>query len=67
MDPVGAGFGNKMVTYLKATGCFHRYSWGNMLLIMTQQPTATHVAEYRTWQRVNRQVFSADTENECLS
>jgi hypothetical protein len=35
---------------------FHRYSHGNVLLILSQRPDATHVAGYRTWQRQGRQV-----------
>lgn len=35
---------------------FHRYSINNLLLILDQNPTATHVAGYRTWQRLGRQV-----------
>src|SRR5215211_7674236 len=35
---------------------FHSYSWRNCLLIMTQMPTATQVAGYRTWQGMGRQV-----------
>lgn len=35
---------------------FHRYSINNLLLILSQQPEATHVAGYRTWQKLGRQV-----------
>src|SRR5215204_709938 len=35
---------------------FHRYSHGNVLLIMSQRPDATQVAGYHTWRRVGRQV-----------
>ena len=35
---------------------FHRYSHGNVLLILAQRPDATQVAGYRTWQRQGRQV-----------
>src|SRR4051794_33492682 len=42
--------------YLDAQAKFHKYSWGNVLLILGQQPAATHVAGYRTWQSLNRYV-----------
>jgi antirestriction protein ArdC len=42
--------------YLDAQAKFHRYSWGNVLLILSQQPEATQVAGYRTWQALGRQV-----------
>jgi hypothetical protein len=42
--------------YLAAMGRFHEYSLGNALLIAVQRPNATHVAGYRTWQGLGRQV-----------
>ena len=42
--------------YLAAMGRFHRYSYGNILLILAQQPGATRVAGYRRWQALGRQV-----------
>jgi antirestriction protein ArdC len=42
--------------YLDAQARFHRYSFGNVLLILTQRPDATRVAGYNTWQSVGRQV-----------
>lgn len=35
--------------YLAAMSKFHRYSFGNALLILLQCPAATHVAGYTTW------------------
>lgn len=35
---------------------FHRYSPGNVLLIMSQMPEATRVAGYHAWQDLGRQV-----------
>jgi antirestriction protein ArdC len=35
---------------------FRRYSFGNCLLIAAQFPGATHVAGYRAWQALDRQV-----------
>lgn len=42
--------------FLDFVGSFHHYSLNNLLLIMAQRPEATHVAGYRTWQKLNRQV-----------
>ena len=42
--------------FLAFAQAFHRYSLGNLLLIFAQSPEATHVAGYRTWQSLNRQV-----------
>src|ERR1700724_3514498 len=35
---------------------FHRYSWGNTLLIALQSPDATQVAGFHTWLRLGRHV-----------
>jgi antirestriction protein ArdC len=35
---------------------FHRYSYGNVLLIASQDGRATHVAGFRAWRRLNRYV-----------
>ncbi|MGW9114532.1 ArdC family protein, partial [Microbacterium sp. NPDC055683] len=42
--------------FLRFAQSFHRYSLGNLLLIFAQCPEATHVAGYRTWQKLGRQV-----------
>ena len=41
---------------LAATGRVHQYSFGNVLLILRQNPDAIRVAGYRTWQSFGRQV-----------
>jgi hypothetical protein len=35
---------------------FHRYSWGNTLLIAWQRPDATRVAGFHAWRRLGRHV-----------
>ena len=50
------GMSESFKTYLTAMARFHRYSPCNVLLIAMQQPTATRVAGYRTWQKLGRQV-----------
>ena len=42
--------------FLAFAQTFHRYSLNNLLLILAQNPEATHVAGYRTWQKLGRQV-----------
>lgn len=49
-----AGHSEALKTYLEAMGRFHRYSWGNVLLIASQRPNATHVAGYHTWHDLGR-------------
>ena len=42
--------------YLETMSRFHKYSYGNVMLIMAQNPEATRVAGYRRWQQLGRQV-----------
>src|ERR1039458_6218245 len=51
-----AGHSDAMKNYLSAMGRFHRYSWGNVLLIASQKPSATHVAGFHTWRQLGRSV-----------
>lgn len=48
--------GDSWKAWLGVQSKFHRYSWNNTLLIMVQNPEATQVAGYRTWQGMGRQV-----------
>jgi len=48
------GQSEALKNYLSAMGRFHRYSWGNVLLIASQRPGATHVAGYHTWHDLGR-------------
>ena len=51
-----AGHSDALTAYLRFLGRFHRYSALNTLLIMIQNPEATHVAGYGRWQDLKRQV-----------
>lgn len=42
--------------YLKVAAKFHKYSFGNVILIAVQNSSATRVAGYRKWQELGRQV-----------
>lgn len=42
--------------WLSVAARFHRYSFNNQILIYAQRPAATHVAGYRRWQSLGRQV-----------
>ena len=51
-----AGESERLKAYLAMLARFPRYSWGNVLLIYWACPDASHVAGYRAWQRLGRQV-----------
>ena len=55
-----AGKSEALQNYLATMGRFHRYSWGNVLLIGSQRPTATRVAGYHTWKDLGRRVKTGE-------
>ncbi|MCH8852363.1 MAG: DUF1738 domain-containing protein, partial [Planctomycetes bacterium] len=42
--------------FLDSASKFHAYSFGNIMLINLQYPSASRVAGYRAWQALGRQV-----------
>ncbi len=44
------------IAYLRFIAAFRRYSFSNLMLIAAQCPHATHVAGFRKWQQLGRQV-----------
>ena len=56
VNELEAGQSEQLKAYLAMMGRFRAYSPTNVLLICMQFPQASHVAGYRTWQRLGRQV-----------
>lgn len=48
------GHSDALTSYLKAVALFHSYSFGNIMLIVSQRPDATQVAGFRTWKKLGR-------------
>lgn len=48
------GQSDAMKSFLAAVGRFHRYSFGNIMLIASQKPDATRVAGFQTWKSLGR-------------
>ena len=51
-----AGHSEALTSYLTAMSRFHNYSFGNVLEIARQMPTATRVAGFWTWKNLGRSV-----------
>jgi len=51
-----SGESEVLTQYLNAMARFHTYSFGNIMLIARQKPTATRVAGIRTWNSLGRLV-----------
>jgi antirestriction protein ArdC len=56
MEALEQGHSDAFKQYLSGLSRFHRYSWGNVLLIYNQRPDATHVAGFQAWLRMRRYV-----------
>jgi antirestriction protein ArdC len=56
MEALERGQSQALKRYLAVMSRFHRYSWGNVLLIYSQRPDATHVAGFQAWLRMRRYV-----------
>src|ERR1035438_2946163 len=55
-DLLEQGHSATMTAYLATLARFHRYSFGNALLIYFQRPEATRVAGFHAWRRLGRMV-----------
>ena len=51
-----AGKSEALKNYLAVMSRFHRYSWGNCLMIYFQRPDASQVAGFHAWLKLNRHV-----------
>ena len=48
------GHSDQLTVLLKTMARFHKYSWHNVALIVSQRPTATRVAGFHTWRTMGR-------------
>ena len=55
-DALAAGQSETLQRYLAVMGRFHRYSFGNVMLILMAKEDATHVAGFHKWKELGRQV-----------
>lgn len=53
---LAGGNSESLDAYLSAMGRFHRYSFGNIMLILAQCPDATRVAGFTRWKSLGRHV-----------
>jgi len=54
VEALEKGESEVLTMYLNAMARFHNYSFGNIMLIARQRPTATRVAGIRTWNSLGR-------------
>src|SRR5277367_933277 len=56
IEQLEAGHSDALTAYLNAMSRFHNYSFGNVLEIARQRPTATRVAGMYAWNQLGRRV-----------
>src|ERR1700746_4203644 len=56
IEQLAAGHSDALTAYLNAMSRFHNYSFGNILEIARQKPTATRVAGLYAWNQLGRKV-----------
>ena len=56
IEQLEAGHSEALTNYLTAMSRFHNYSFGNVMEIARQMPTATRVAGFWTWKNLGRSV-----------
>jgi hypothetical protein len=56
IEQLEQGHSEGLTSYLTAMGRFHRYSFGNILEIARQKPSATRVAGMYAWNQLGRRV-----------
>jgi N-terminal domain of anti-restriction factor ArdC len=60
IEQLEAGHSEALTEYLTAMSRFHHYSFGNVLEIARQMPTATRVAGFWTWKNLGRSVNAGE-------
>ena len=53
---LSAGRSETLCKYLATLARFHHYSFGNIMMIYSQSPEASHVAGFNTWKKLGRNV-----------
>ena len=56
IEQLEAGHSEGLTAYLTAMGRFHNYSFGNILEIARQRPSATRVAGMYAWNQLGRRI-----------
>ncbi len=67
MQQLEAGHSETLAAYLSAMARFHSYSFGNILAIARQRPTATRVAGYGAWKELGRFVKKGEKGIQILA
>jgi hypothetical protein len=60
IEQLEAGHSDALTAYLNAMSRFHNYSFGNVLEIARQKPTATRVAGMYAWNQLGRRVIKGE-------
>lgn len=60
IESIENGQSEALKQYFKTMGSFHSYSFTNIMLIARQCPTATRIAGFHTWKKLERHVLKGE-------
>ncbi|MCK5125554.1 MAG: DUF1738 domain-containing protein [candidate division Zixibacteria bacterium] len=60
IESIEKGQSEVLKNYMKTMGRFHNYSFTNIMLISMQFPTATRVAGFHTWRKLDRYIMKGE-------
>ncbi len=60
IEALESGKSETLKAYLAAMSRFHKYSFGNVMMIAFQMPTTSYVAGYQTWKSLGRFVRTGE-------
>ena len=67
IEQLNAGHSDMLAAYFRTMARFHNYSFGNILQIARQRPTATHVAGFGKWKELGRFVKKGEKGIQILA
>jgi len=67
IEQLNEGHSDMLAAYLRTMARFHNYSFGNILQIARQRPTATHVAGFGKWKELGRFVKKGEKGIQILA
>jgi antirestriction protein ArdC len=67
IEQLESGKSEALTTYLTAISRFHHYSFGNVMAIARQRPTASRVAGFQTWKEMGRFVRKGEKGIQILA
>jgi hypothetical protein len=66
VQSLAAGHSEVLTEYLGAMAKFYTYSFGNIMLVARQKPSASNLAGVRTWNSLGRFIRRGEKITDCI-